>query len=126
MDVTAKVRYIPISTQKLRLVCDQVRGMDADQALVVLKYMPQKGAEFAHKLVASALANAEENFELNRQDLYIAEIKADEGPSQRRVKAGARGRYKPRVKRSSHLVVVLREYDFSQMAASKEKETDGA
>ena len=111
MDVRAKARFLPISAQKLRLVCDQVRGMDADQALVVLRYMPHKGARFLSKLIESAVANAEMNYELNRQDLYISHLVADEGPSMKRMKAGARGRYKPRVKRSSHLTVVLAERD---------------
>lgn len=109
MDVRANARYLPISAQKMRLVCNQVRGMDADQALTVLRFMPQKGARFLTKLLESAVANAEENFELNRQDLYISHLVANEGPRQRRVKAGARGRYKPRVKRSTHLTVVLTE-----------------
>ena len=111
MDINAKVRYLPISAQKLRLVCDQVRGMDAEEALTVLEFMPHKGAKYLYKLVHSALANAEENFELNRQDLFIATVYADEGPRQQRYKAGARGRYKPRVKPSAHLAVVLKEYE---------------
>jgi len=111
MDVQAKARHLPISAQKMRLVCDQVRNMDADQALIVLEYMPHKGATFLYKLLASAIANAEENYEMNRQDLYISQVFADEGPSMKRLKAGARGRYKPRVKRSSHLTVVLTERD---------------
>jgi large subunit ribosomal protein L22 len=109
MDVRATARYLPISAQKMRLVCDQVRSMDADQALVVLRFMPQKGARFVYKLLESAVANAEENFEMNRQDLFITQLMADEGPSMKRVKAGARGRYKPRVKRMTHLTVVLSE-----------------
>jgi len=123
MDVRAYGHYLPISAQKLRLVCDQVRGMDVDQALIVLKHMPQKGADIAYKLVASATANAEENFELNRQDLFVAEIFADGGPVQKRVKAGARGRYKPRVKRSAHLTVVLKEHDYSNVRPAARKET---
>lgn len=126
MEVRASGRYLPISAQKMRLVINQVRGMDADQALIVLKYMPQKGAGLAYKVVASAIANAEENFELNRQDLYIEKIFSDGAASQRRVKAGARGRYKPRVKRTSHLTVVLKEYDYQKMAVRKEKTNDGA
>ncbi len=109
MDVRATARYLPISAQKMRLVCDQVRGMDADQALVVLRFMPHKGARFLSTLVESAVANAETNFEMNRQDLYISHLAANEGPRARRVKAGARGRYKPRVKRSSHISLVLTE-----------------
>jgi large subunit ribosomal protein L22 len=111
MDVSAKATYLPISAQKLRLVCDQVRGKDAEEALVTLKFMPQKGAGLVYKLLASALANAEENYELNRQDLFVVTLTADEGPRQRRYKAGARGRYKPRIKQSAHLKVVLREYE---------------
>jgi putative peptidoglycan lipid II flippase len=56
--IQVKTKYLPIAPQKLRLVCDQVRGMGAEQALTVLNFMPQKGAEFVHKTVASALANA--------------------------------------------------------------------
>ncbi|MBP8973601.1 MAG: 50S ribosomal protein L22 [Anaerolineae bacterium] len=109
MDVRATARYLPISAQKMRLVCDQVRGMDADQALTVLRFMPHKGAGLLSKLIESAIANAETNFEMNRQDLYVAHLAANEGPRMKRMKAGARGRYKPRVKRSTHLVVVLTE-----------------
>ena len=71
--------------------------------------MPHKGAGLLHKLIESAIANAEMNFEMNRRDLYVTELFANEGPSMKRVKAGARGRYKPRVKRSTHLTVVLAE-----------------
>ena len=67
MDVRATARYLPISAQKMRLVCDQVRGMDADQALTVLRFMPHKGAGLLSKLIESAIANAEQNFEMNRQ-----------------------------------------------------------
>ena len=109
MDVRATARYLPISAQKMRLVCDQVRGMDADQALVVLRFMPHEGAGLLSKLIESAIANAEMNFEMNRWDLYVTELYANEGPRMKRVKAGARGRYKPRVKRSTHLTVVLAE-----------------
>lgn len=109
MEVNAKTKHISISAQKLRLVCDQVRGMGADQALTVLKFMPQKGADIIGKTMASAVANAENNFDLLRDNLYVAQIFADEGPSLKRMKAGARGRYKPRVRRTSHLTIVLAE-----------------
>ncbi len=109
MQVRAVAKHLPISAQKLRLVADQVRGMYADEASIILSHMPQKGATLARKVLESAIANAEENFELNRQDLVIHTIVADEGPSMKRFKAGARGRYKPRVKRTSHLTVILEE-----------------
>jgi len=109
MQVRAVSKHLPISAQKLRLVADQVRGMYADEASIVLQYMPHKGAALARKALESAIANAEENFELNRQDLFVETIMVDEGPSMKRMKAGARGRYKPRVKRTAHLTVVLEE-----------------
>lgn len=109
MEVRASVRFISISPQKLRLVIDQVRGMDAEQAVATLKFMPQKGAHFVSKAVASAMANAENNFDLDPTGMYVQTIFADEGPTQRRFKAGARGRYKPRIRRTSHLTVVLAE-----------------
>lgn len=115
MDVRATARYLPISAQKMRLVCDQVRGMDADQALVVLQFMPHKGARLLYKLIESAVANAENDFEMNRRDLFVSHLSADEGPSLKRVKAGARGRYKPRVKRSAHLTLVLTEREEDQV-----------
>ena len=91
MDVRATAKYLPISPQKMRLVCNEVRNMDADQALTVLRFMPQKGAEFARKLVESAVANAEMNFELNRQDLFISELKADDGPRREEQRRGHPG-----------------------------------
>ena len=109
MNVRAVTRYLPIAPQKLRLVCDKVRGMDAEEALTVLEYMPQKGSNLVYKTVASALANAENNFELDRSNMYISEVYAGEGPRLKRFTAGARGRYKPRVKRMSHLWVILAE-----------------
>ncbi|MBE2269817.1 MAG: 50S ribosomal protein L22 [Anaerolinea sp.] len=109
MEVRASWSYVSISPQKLRLVCDQVRGMGAEQAMSALQFMPQKGAAIVRKLVASALANAENNFDLNREEMVIQTIFADGGPMLKRFKAGARGRYKPRKRRTSHLTVVLAE-----------------
>jgi large subunit ribosomal protein L22 len=109
MDIRAKQKYISISPQKLRLVCDQVRGMAATQAQVVLEYSSHKGAAIIKKTLDSAVANAQNNFDLNPGDLFISQIFADEGARLKRYKAGARGRYKPRVKRTSHLTIILAE-----------------
>lgn len=107
MEVRAYANNLSISPQKLRLVIDQVRGMNVEQALTVLKFMPQKGAPIVAKAVSSAMANAENNFELDPQGLFIKTIFAGGGKMLKRFKAGARGRYKPRKKRTSHLTVVL-------------------
>jgi large subunit ribosomal protein L22 len=108
-EVKAKSSHLFISPVKLRLVIDKVRGLNVQQALTVLSFMPQKGAKFVYKTVDSAASNAQNNFDINPDTLYISEIYAGEGPRLRRYKAGARGRYKPRVKRTSHLWVVLAE-----------------
>jgi large subunit ribosomal protein L22 len=109
MEVRAEQKHISISPQKLRLVIDQVRGMPAEQAMTVLNFIPKKGAKFVQKTLASAIANARNNFDLDPDNLYVAEIYANEGPRLKRMKAGARGRYKPRVRRTAHLMVVLAE-----------------
>lgn len=109
MEVRAMTKYLPISPRKLRLVCDQVRGMDAQEAMIVLEYMPQKGADLVGKTLSTALANASNNFDLNPDDLFVSQIFAGDGPTLKRFKAGARGRYKPRLKRTSHLWVILDE-----------------
>jgi large subunit ribosomal protein L22 len=109
MKVQAKTSYLSISPQKIRLVADKVRGMGAKQAVTVLEFMPQKGAEFVQKTLKSAIANAENNYDLNPDNLVIETIYAGDGPRLKRMKAGARGRSKPRVKRTSHLMIVLNE-----------------
>ena len=109
MKVQAKTSYLSISPQKIRLVCDQVRGMSAKQAVTVLGFMPQKGAEFVQKTLKSAIANAENNYDLNPDNLVVETIYAGDGPRLKRMKAGARGRSKPRVKRTAHLMIVLNE-----------------
>lgn len=90
--------------------------MNALQALAILRFMPQKGAKFVYKTVESALANAENNLELDRDVFVIKSIYADGGPMLKRFKAGARGRYKPRLKRTSHLTIILSD------GAAKENE----
>jgi large subunit ribosomal protein L22 len=108
-EVQAQNRYVWQSPRKVRLVVDRVRGMDAMEAMGVLKLMPQRAATPVYKLVKSAVANAENNFGMAGEDLYIAHISADEGPVRRWRRFGARGRFKPILKRSSHVKVILRE-----------------
>ena len=107
--VRAQQKHVGISAQKVRLVINQVRGMRAEDALSTLNFMPQAAAKSVHKTVASALANAEQNEGLARQDMWISEIYADEGPMRRWRRFGARGRFKPILRRSSHITVVLEE-----------------
>jgi large subunit ribosomal protein L22 len=108
-DIHAQLRFLPISAQKVRLVVDVVRGKDAVQALETLRFMPQGAAQPVLKLLSSAVANAEENFGVSRDDLYVAKIFADEAPTRKWRRFGARGRFKPLLRRSSHVTVILRE-----------------
>jgi large subunit ribosomal protein L22 len=108
-DIHAKLRNLTISAQKVRLVVDLVRGKNAVQAMEVLRYAPQSAALPVGKLLASAVANAEENFGVSRDDLFVAKIFADEAPTRKWRRFGARGRFKPVLRRSSHVTVVLRE-----------------
>lgn len=108
-DIRAKLSYFSVSAQKVRLVLDLIRGKDAVEAMEMLRFVQKRSAEPVRKLVASAVANAEENFGLNRDDLYIAKIYADEAPTRKWRRFGARGRFKPQLRRSSHITVVLRE-----------------
>lgn len=111
MEVIAKAKGIPVSTRKARLVVDAVRGKRLEEALAVLRFLPQKSAKDVYKVVKSAASNAEQNFDLDPEDLYVKRIYADDGPSFRRFRARARGRVSRRLKRSSHVTVVLDEIE---------------
>ena len=109
IDVKAELKYYPVSSQKVRLVIDMVRGKMAEEALTVLKFVNKKSAEPIGKLIASAMANGESNFGIPSEKLYIYKIFADEAPTRKWRRYGARGRFKPILRRSSHVNVVLRE-----------------
>ncbi len=108
-DILAKARFISISAQKVRLIVDLVRGKDVTEAITMLKFTPNGAAHPVSKLLASAVANGEENFGISRDDMYIYKIFADEAPTRKWRKFGARGRFKPWLRRSSHITVILRE-----------------
>lgn len=115
-EVRAVAKHIPIGTRKVRLVVDVIRGMDAREALDTLRFMPQKAADPVYKLVQSAVANAEENYGLEIDELLISRIYADEGPRRRKAPYGGRfagrGRFRPIMRRTSHITVVLAEREF--------------
>jgi len=110
-DIHATMRYVSASAQKVRLVCDMVRNRSANDALNVLRYTPKNSARIIHKLLTSAVSNAEENFGVSRDNLYIYKIFADEAPTRKWRRFGARGRFKPLLRRSSHITVILREQE---------------
>ena len=107
--IQAHLKNLPMSAQKVRLVVDLVRGKGANDALEMLRFVNKAAALPVRKLLASAVANAEENFGVSRDDLVVAKIFADEAPTRKWRRFGARGRFKPILRRNSHVTVVLRE-----------------
>ena len=107
MEVKAYAKYLRISPQKARLITQHFKGKNAQKALEELKLIPQKAAYLLAKLIKSALANAENNFNLKKEDLIISQLVVEEGPSYKRIKPRARGGRDVIKKRTSHIRVVL-------------------
>ena len=107
MEAAAKLKYAHISAQKGRLVADQVRGLKVDRALNLLAFSPKKGADLLKKVLESAIANAEHNEGADVDELKVTKVFVDEGPSQKRMSARAKGRGNRILKRTSHITVVV-------------------
>ncbi len=105
--VKAKARYVRIAPRKARLIADQVRGMDIESARALLQFSPRGAAQPIHKLINSAAANAENNHDLIGDEMRVASITVDEGPTLRRFRPRAMGRATPINKRTSHIAVAL-------------------
>jgi|SRR6266550_4603385 ribosomal protein L22 len=109
--VRASARYVRVAPRKARLVADQVRGLTVPEARTLLEFSARGASRDIAKLIASAAANAENNHELVAEDLQIAEINVDEGPTLKRWRARARGRASRIEKRTSHVSVALTPTD---------------
>ncbi|HAU66736.1 MAG: 50S ribosomal protein L22 [Candidatus Uhrbacteria bacterium GW2011_GWF2_39_13] len=109
MEVKATARYIHMSPRKVRLVIDVIRGLKVNEARSQLHVMKKAAAEPVMKLLNSAIANAEHNFNLNTDELYIKQIFADGGPTLGRWRARAFGRAAPIRKRTTHIAIILDE-----------------
>ena len=105
--VRAQARYVRTSARKARLVCDHIRGKDVAEARAILAFTPRAAAKAWIKLLESAVANAEHNHELVGEDLKIAAVHADEGPTLKRYRPRAMGRATRIRKRTSHLTITL-------------------
>jgi large subunit ribosomal protein L22 len=105
MQALAKLRYARLSPRKARLVADQIRGLPVDKAVDVLTFSNKKAADIIRKILESAIANAEHNEGADIDELRVAEIFVDQGPTYKRLRARARGRANRIVKRSSHITV---------------------
>jgi large subunit ribosomal protein L22 len=103
----AHAKYIRISPRKVKIVIDLIRGKSAEDAQAILTYTPKAAAPVVLKVLNSAIANAENNQNLNRKDLVVAEVYANPGPTLKRYVARSRGSASPMLKRTSHISVVL-------------------
>jgi large subunit ribosomal protein L22 len=109
MEITARAKFIRISPSKLRLVARLLPGKKVDDALSMLRFMPQRGARVLRKVVVSAVANAEQRPQIDVDTLVVKGVMVDGGPSLKRFQSRAMGRVNRILKRSSHITVVLKE-----------------
>lgn len=125
MEITAKLNYYRTSPQKVRLVADLIRGKKVTNALSQLNFSKKKSAPIVARLLNSAISNAKHNFRIDTEktDLYIKEIRVDEGPAYKRYKAQWRGTTHPYKRRTSHITVVLEERQKSKIQNLKSKKT---
>lgn len=109
MMAKAVARYVRISPRKVRQVVDLVRGKSVGEALAILKFTPKRASGPVAKVIRSAVANAEHNYDLNRDNLVIAAAYVDQGPTWKRYRPRAYGRANVIRKRTSHITVVVKE-----------------
>ena len=108
-EASATLKYARISSRKVKIVADLIRGKNVDEALATVKFTPKAASEIIEKLLKSAIANAENNNGMNAENLYIQECYANKGPTMKRVKPRAQGRAYRIEKRMSNITVVLDE-----------------
>ena len=108
-EARATLRYSRISARKVKIVADLIRGKNVDEALAIVKFTPKASSEIIEKLLKSAIANAENNHGMNRGNLVVSEIYANQGPTLKRIRPAAKGSATRIRKRTSHITIKLRE-----------------
>ena len=108
-EARAKLSSARISARKVKIVIDLIRGKNVGEALAILKYTPKAASPLVEKLLKSAIANAENNHNMDASKLYVAEIFANQGATMKRIRAATQGRANRIRKRTSHIEIVLRE-----------------
>ncbi len=107
METRASAKVVRIAPRKARLVIDLIRGKKIDEAMMALKSVNHKAVSLIEKVINSAVANAENNHEMKKENLYIKEAYVNEGPTMKRARMGSRGNVDPIKKRTSHITVVV-------------------
>ena len=108
-EARATLKFARISSRKVTIVADLIRGKDVDEALAIMKFTPKASSEVLEKLLKSAIANAENNHDMKHENLYVAEIFANQGPTLKRIRPAAKGSAVRIRKRTSHITIVLKE-----------------
>ena len=109
MEAVAKVTHVRIAPRKVRVVIDLIRNKSVGEAIGILKNTPKAASPVVEKLLNSAIANAEHNFDMNVDNLYVSEIFVDQGPTLKRIHPRSRGQAFKILKRTSHVTVVVKE-----------------
>jgi large subunit ribosomal protein L22 len=109
MEARAIARHIRIAPRKIRVVIDLIRGKNVGEAFAILKHTPKVGSEVVEKVLKSAAANAEHNYDMNADNLYVAAAYVDQGPTLKRIHPRSRGQAFKILKRSSHVTLVVKE-----------------
>ena len=109
MEVKAVAKYVRIAPRKVRVVMDLIRGKNVAEAFAILKFTPKVGADDIEKVLKSAVANAENNFDKNVDKLYISTAFVDQGPTMKRIHPRSRGQAFKILKRSSHITIAVEE-----------------
>ena len=109
MEAKSIAKYVRIAPRKVRIVIDLIRGKDVMEALAVLKNTPKVASGVIFKVLKSAIANAEHNYDMNSDALYVSAAYVDQGPTMKRVHPRSRGQAFKILKRSSHVTVVVKE-----------------
>ena len=109
LEAKAILRYARISIRKVKIVADLIRGKKVDEALAIVKFTPKASSEILEKLLKSAIANAENNHGMNRGNLIVSEIYANQGPTLKRIRPAAKGSAVRIRKRTCHITIVVKE-----------------
>lgn len=118
MEVKATAKYLKVQPRKVRIIADEVRGMEAVYAIHKLRYHTSKSAKMLRKVVINAIANAAENNNIGSENLKISTIEVNEGPRQKRIQARAMGRANRILKKTSHITVGVTEVEAKQVVKS--------
>ena len=105
----AVAKYVRVSPRKVQIVLDLIRNKPADQAMAILRHTPKAACEPLSKLLKSAMANAENNFNMDRDSLYVSECYVTPGPTMKRIRPRAQGRAFRVLKRTSHVFITVKE-----------------